>query len=87
MSIDPSGPKTKLESFLDIPVVLPGLPPEPDLVALLFAVLLDVLLCAIEDLLLLGVRSLELFFAQLEQRLLQHLAGFVVACESVFAIG
>ena len=59
MAIDPSGPKTKLESFLDIPVVLPGLPPEPDLVALLLAVLLDVLLCALEYLLPLGMCSLE----------------------------
>ena len=45
---------------VNIPVVLLGLPLEPDLVALLLAVLLHVLLGAQKHLLPLGVRGLEI---------------------------
>ena len=53
---------------IDIPVVLLGLPLEPDLVALLLAVLLHVLLGALEHLLPLGVRGLEMIVRNIKLR-------------------
>ena len=68
-----------IPQLLNLPVVLLGLPLEPDLVALLLAVLLHVLLGALEHLLPLGVRGLEMMMA-LNVKLLRQVRGDIRSC-------